>query len=89
MAEEFVTDHDIGGNDDVRAFRLGAILAQEPSRHANLEGLSNDEREVLVREVDHKWSQPKLLYLVIVLCSVCAAVQGMGEYQSLKANHGI
>jgi hypothetical protein len=34
---------------------------------------------VLDKEYTNKWSQPFILYLVIVLCSTCAAVQGMAS----------
>ncbi|KAL3422420.1 MFS sugar transporter [Phlyctema vagabunda] len=77
--EEFVREHDIGDDEDIRAFRLGAILAQDPNRHAEVDGLTVEEGATLEREISHKWSQPTMLYLVIVLCSVCAAVQGMDE----------
>ncbi|TAQ84696.1 hypothetical protein B7494_g6970 [Chlorociboria aeruginascens] len=79
MGEEYARKHQIGEEEDFRAFRLGATLAQDPSRHAELEGLSTEEGEVLAKEISNRWSQPKLMYLVIVLCSVCAAVQGMDE----------
>jgi hypothetical protein len=77
--EAFVRENHIGGDDDIRAFRLGAILAQDPFRHAEIDGFTPEERDVLTKEIASKWSQPKLLYLVIVLCSICAAVQGMDE----------
>lgn len=86
--EDFVREYGIGGADDIRAFRLGAILAQDPISYAEVDGLSADESLVLEKEFTNKWSQPKLLYLVIVLCSTCAAVQGMGmlSLHPLKAN---
>jgi hypothetical protein len=66
---------------DVRAFELGAVLAQRPERWERVGGVEGgaDEAElrVLEREYGNKWSHPPLLYLVIVLCSTCAAVQGM------------
>jgi MFS family permease len=79
MGEAFVREHQIGDDEDIRAFRLGALLAQDPNRHAEIEGFNDEERQVLNKEITNKWSQPKLLYLVIILCSTCAAVQGMGE----------
>jgi hypothetical protein len=77
--EAYVRKFQIGDEEDIRAFRLGAILAQDPNRHAEVDGLTAEEGDVLTREITNKWSQPKLLYLVIVLCSTCAAVQGMGK----------
>jgi hypothetical protein len=76
--EEYVRNYHIGNDEDIRAFRLGAILAQDPNRHTEVDGLTAEESEVLKKEITSKWSQPRLLYLVIVLCSTCAAVQGMG-----------
>jgi hypothetical protein len=67
--------------EDVRAFELGAVLAQLPEKWERVGGLEGgaDEAElrVLEKEYGNKWSQPPLLYLVIVMCSTCAAVQGM------------
>lgn len=80
MGEAFVRDHQVGHDEDIRAFRLGALLAQDPNRHAEIEGLTEEESKVLAKDISHRWSQPRLLYLVIVLCSTCAAVQGMGEF---------
>jgi hypothetical protein len=77
--EEYVRKHQIGDEEDIRAFRLGAILAQNPNKHAEVDGITAEESDVLTREITNKWSQPRLLYLVIVLCSTCAAVQGMGK----------
>ena len=79
MGEAFVQKYQVGDEEVVRAFRLGAILAQDPNRHAEIQGLNGEERQVLEKEVTSRWSQPKLLYLVIGLCSTCAAVQGMGK----------
>jgi sugar porter (SP) family MFS transporter len=78
-AETYVRKHQIGDESDIRAFRIGAVLAQDPNKHAEVEGLNSDEREVLSKEISNKWSQPRLLYLVIILSSTCAAVQGMDE----------
>ena len=79
MGREYAIKHQLGDGEDIRAFELGACLAQDPSRHAKVPGLRPDERDVLEKEITNRWSQPKLMYLVIVLCSTCAAVQGMGE----------
>lgn len=77
--EEYVRKYQIGDDEDIRAFRLGAILAKDPNRYAEVDGLTAEESDALAKEISHKWSQPRLLYLVIVLCSTCAAVQGMDE----------
>lgn len=80
MGEDYARKHHIGDEEDIRAFRLGAVLAsKKPEEYAEVEGLTADEQAVLEREITHKWSHPRLLYLVMILCSVCAAVQGMDE----------
>ena len=75
----YAKKHFIGGEEDIRAFELGACLAQDPAKWARVQGLTAEERGVLERETASRWSQPKLMYLVIILCSLCAAVQGMGS----------
>lgn len=50
-AEAYVRDNRIGDDEDIRAFRLGAILAQNQNRWRELEGLSIEESEVLEREI--------------------------------------
>lgn len=80
MGATYARKHHIGDEEDVRAFRKGAILAQDPRRFAQVQGLTGMELDVLQKEFDNRWSQPKLMYIVIVLCSTCAAVQGMGQW---------
>ncbi|KAI1325861.1 sugar transporter-domain-containing protein [Xylariaceae sp. FL0255] len=77
--EDFCRKHDITGEDDIRAFRLGAIIAGNMNKYDTVEGLTGREREVLEKEITHKWSNPPMLYAVIIICSLCAAVQGMDE----------
>jgi hypothetical protein len=78
LGTEYAQTHALVAPDDLRAFKLGAVLAAAPEKYENCPDLTEDELEVLSKEWSHKWSQPKLLYIVIVLCSTCAAVQGMG-----------
>ena len=79
MGKRYALEHALVAPDDLRAFELGAVLAQNPKAFEMVEGLSVDEQDVLRREITNRWSQPRLLYLIIVLCSTCAAVQGMDE----------
>ncbi|XXG97018.1 [Pyruvate dehydrogenase (acetyl-transferring)] kinase isozyme 2 [Hypoxylon texense] len=76
---EFCARHGITDEADIRAFRLGAMIAGDMNRYDTIDELTPREREVLDRELTHKWSNPKMLYAVIVICSLCAAVQGMDE----------
>jgi hypothetical protein len=78
LGEQYCRENALGEDDDIRAFRLGAQVARDPLNHSQVQGLTDEEKRIFQDEVDHKWRQPKLLYLVIVLCSTCAAVQGMG-----------
>lgn len=80
MGATYARKHHIGDEEDIRAFRKGAVLAQEPRRFAQVQGLTGMELDVLQKEFDNRWSQPKLMYMVIALCSTCAAVQGMGQW---------
>jgi hypothetical protein len=77
--EDFCRQHGITDEDDVRAFRLGAMIAGNMNKYDTIDGLTDREKEVLDREITHKWSNPTMLYAVITICSLCAAVQGMDE----------
>lgn len=55
--------------------KKGALVAQDPSSFETMEELSEDDKIALQREITHKWSQPRLLYITVILCSVGAAVQ--------------
>ncbi|KAF1962909.1 putative MFS sugar transporter [Byssothecium circinans] len=81
MGRAYAYDHALADPEDVRAMEIGACLAREPENltYAKELGVTDEELEVLENEINHRWSQPKLLYLVIALCSTCAAVQGMDE----------
>ncbi|KAL5340384.1 hypothetical protein BJX70DRAFT_396892 [Aspergillus crustosus] len=75
----FAITHQIGDEEDIRAFAIGAVLAQAPEKFESVQGLTAQELEVLRHEFEHRWSQPWTMYLVIILCSLSAAVQGMDE----------
>ncbi|KAB8266083.1 hypothetical protein BDV32DRAFT_896 [Aspergillus pseudonomiae] len=75
----FAVKHHIGDEEDIRAFGIGAILAQVPEKFTHVPDLRPDEIEVLQKEFSNRWSQPWTMYLVIALCSLAAAVQGMDE----------
>ena len=79
MGAKYAMKHQIGGQEDIRAFQIGACLAQDPSKYETVQGLTPEELHILRKEITNRWSQPRLMYIVIILCSTCAAVQGMGE----------
>ena len=62
-----------------KEFAKGAVIAQDPLRFELLTILDEADKEILRHEQNNKWSQPKDLYMLVVMCSVCAAVQGMDE----------
>ncbi|KAK6081290.1 hypothetical protein SCUP515_02978 [Seiridium cupressi] len=77
--EEFCAKHGFNEEEDIRAFKLGAMIAGNMNKYDTVDGLNDREKDVLDREITHKWSNPNMLYAVIVICSLCAAVQGMDE----------
>lgn len=81
MGRAYAYEHALAEKDDVRALEIGACLARDPENltHVKELGVTDEEYSVLAKEISHRWSQPTILYLVIVLCSTCAAVQGMGK----------
>ena len=80
MGAQYATKYQLGDESDIRAFRLGAVLAQDPYKYDECRGLDEEEVQILRKEFTSKWHQPRLMYVVIVLCSTCAAVQGMGKH---------
>ncbi|KAI9888221.1 MAG: hypothetical protein M1814_000957 [Vezdaea aestivalis] len=79
MGEAYARKHAVGDDSDIAAFRAGAVCAQNPMRFDRVASLTDADKEIMSKEFSNRWSQPRLLYLVIVLCSTCAAVQGMDE----------
>ncbi|GAA6043380.1 hypothetical protein JCM8097_005294 [Rhodosporidiobolus ruineniae] len=67
-------------------FAKGAQAAQDPTRFDHLPLLNDEDKEIIAREVTHKWSQPKTLYVLVVVCSMAAALQGMDESVTNGAN---
>ncbi|KAI9147606.1 putative polyol transporter 2 [Paramyrothecium foliicola] len=83
----FVERHNLQDYHDL--FRKGALVAQDPPNAVNIDGaerLTEEELNVLEREVTHKWDMPKKLFLTIATCSIGAAVQGWDQTGSNGAN---
>lgn len=74
----FHYSHDIPGP---ATYYCSAALAQNPRRYDQVSGLTPEETAVLEKEYSSRWAQPKIMYITIVMCSACAAVQGMGASQ--------
>ncbi|PLN77167.1 and other transporter-domain-containing protein [Aspergillus taichungensis] len=75
--DRFCDDHKLEAYRDT--FRKGALLSQNPRAAEALPELTESEREAIIRERTHKWSQPWMLYFLSAMCSLAAAVQGMDE----------
>ncbi|KUL91265.1 hypothetical protein ZTR_01468 [Talaromyces verruculosus] len=60
-------------------FRKGALVSQNPAAAMDLTELTDEEKNILLREHTHKWHQPWQLYWLVIMCSLAAAVQGMDE----------
>lgn len=66
MGEDYAKLAGLTSEEDMRAFRLGAMVAGDQTRYDLVPGLTEREREVLEREKTHKWSNPSMLYWVII-----------------------
>ncbi|KAF9235407.1 hypothetical protein BU15DRAFT_89580 [Melanogaster broomeanus] len=59
--------------------KKGALIAQDPESYHRLDVFTEEDRQVLRDEVTHKWRQTGMLYYMVVMTSLAAAVQGMDE----------
>ncbi len=76
-AERFANDHNLGHLTE--EFKKGAVIAQDPTAFESLPLLTEEDKVLLRRELTHRWSQPAELYYMVILCSMAAAVQGVGS----------
>ncbi|KAJ6536340.1 hypothetical protein B0H19DRAFT_962966 [Mycena capillaripes] len=77
QVEEFVGEKGFDAN--LKLFQKGALLAQNPKTFESIPELDEEDKAAIRREITHKWSQPRDLYLTVILCSVAAAVQGVWD----------
>ncbi|USP80013.1 hypothetical protein yc1106_07287 [Curvularia clavata] len=71
-----------GLQSELEAFRKGALIARVGQREDGFEyvdALSVEEKDMLRHEINHRWSQPFMLYFLVVLCAGSAIVQGMDQ----------
>lgn len=61
--DKFCRDNELAEYIDV--FRRGALVAQNPKTAHELEELTNEDKESLQHEIDHKWSHPWALYNLV------------------------
>ncbi|GLB43018.1 putative major facilitator superfamily, sugar transporter (TC 2.A.1.1) family protein [Lyophyllum shimeji] len=84
QVEDFAREK--GMEDITPILKKGALLAQNPRDFENIPELDEADKEVIRREKTHKWSQPRDLYLTVIVCSLAAAVQGWDQTGSNGAN---
>jgi hypothetical protein len=78
--DKFVEEKGLQEHGEV--FRSGALLARvihTEDAFEQVTAISEQERDVLRREITHKWSQPFMLYFLCTLCAGSAVVQGMDQ----------
>lgn len=69
MAEEYCAEYGFAAEEDIRVFRLGALIAGNEFQWDDIPGLTEAEVAGLEFERDHKWkSLPKTLVGVVVVC---------------------
>jgi hypothetical protein len=71
--EHFAKEREMTDISDL--LKKGALVAQDPPSFETINELDEDDKIALRREITHKWSQPRVLYLTVILCSIGAAVQ--------------
>ncbi|KAI0202505.1 sugar transporter-domain-containing protein [Astrocystis sublimbata] len=78
--DNFTREHNM--DEYAQLLRKGALVAQDPTCFEDIQGAEAlDEAEIyaLKREITHKWSVPKTLYLTVATCSIGACVQGWDQ----------
>lgn len=78
--DQFIEDR--GLMDKRETFHKGALMARVQNRPAGFERidlLTEEEKGWLRHEDAHRWSQPFMLYFLVVLCAGSAIVQGMDQ----------
>jgi len=78
--DQWCVTYGLGEHQEV--FRKGALIARVGQRDDGFEyvgQLSEEEKDLLRHETTHRWSQPFMLYFLVVLCAGSAIVQGMDQ----------
>lgn len=67
-------------------FGRAALVARDYEKFEGIDDLSDEERNALIYEKEHKWHGPKMLWYSISLCAIGAATQGWDQTGSNGAN---
>lgn len=70
-AEKFAADNDL--NDILPLLKKGALAAQNPAEVATMDDFTEEEKQIFQEEITHKWRQPWILYVTVVLNSIAGA----------------
>lgn len=73
-------------SDQAELFGRAALVARDPERFDTIAELTDEERNALIYERDHKWHGPKMMWFSIALCAIGAATQGWDQTGSNGAN---
>lgn len=69
MVDDYCARHGFDSEEDLRVFRLGALIASKDFQWDAISGLTDEETRGLAFERDHKYkSLPKTLVGVVVVC---------------------
>ncbi|KAJ4322469.1 hypothetical protein N0V84_004825 [Fusarium piperis] len=83
-ARAYAEEHGLSEHVDI--FGRAALVARDGDKFPSMSELSEDERQALQYEKDHKWHGPKMLWYSIGLCAVGAATQGWDQTGANGAN---
>jgi hypothetical protein len=72
--------------DRAELFGRAALVARDPLRFEMVDELTQEERDALAYERDHKWHGPFMLWYSISLCAIGAATQGWDQTGANGAN---
>lgn len=82
--ERYAQDHQLEYALD--HLKKGALVAQQPDALETIQELSQDDIKSLQTEAQNRWDQPEMLYYIIALNSIGAAIQGWDQTGSNGAN---
>lgn len=83
-ARAYAEEHGLAEQADL--FGRAALVARDSDSFPSLSELSEEERNALQYEKDHKWHGPVMLWYAIGLCAVGAATQGWDQTGANGAN---
>jgi hypothetical protein len=75
-----------GMEEHATLFGKAALVARDPDRFEMLTDITDEEKNHLIYERDHKWNGPTMLWYSIGLCAIGAATQGWDQTGSNGAN---